>query len=51
MKDNIPILIQQIVDNMLDKTSRSDVRFNYSQQAKNIVHFLNESLDKYTKNK
>ena len=50
-KENIPVLIRRIAESMLDKTVRSDVRFNHAQTLTNIKNFCEEVLKKHNTGK
>lgn len=49
--ENIPVAVRQLGDNALDKTSRSDVRFNYVQTLKNIRDYCDHVVKKYEGNR
>jgi len=46
-KGNIPVIVQQIGENALDKSQRSDVRFNYASTLENIKLYCEDVLKKY----
>lgn len=45
--DNIPIAVRQLGDNVLDKSIRQDIRFNYVQTLKNIKEYCDHVINKY----
>ena len=47
IKLNIPPLLEQIRDNMLDKNNNAHVRYNYSLTMANIKDFCDRALDEY----
>lgn len=49
MKLNIPPLLEQIRDNMLDPKSSPTIRFNYSQTMRTIKDFAEQSIREYEK--
>jgi len=46
---NVPPLLEQIRDNMLDKSQNAHVRYNYSLTMSNIRDFCDRALDEYNK--
>jgi hypothetical protein len=49
MKLNIPPLLEQIRENMLDAKASPTVRFNYSQTMRSIKEYAEMSLKEYDK--
>ena len=49
MKLNIPPLLEQIRENMLDSKASPTIRFNYSQTMRTIKEFAEHSLKEYEK--
>jgi hypothetical protein len=49
MKLNIPPLLEQIRENMLDAKSSPTVRFNYRQTMLSIKDYAEKSLKEYDK--
>lgn len=49
MKSNIPSLIEQIRENMLDPNTSSHIRYNYSQTMLNIKEYAEMALKEYDK--
>jgi hypothetical protein len=49
MKLNIPPLLEQIRENMLDTKSSPTVRFNYRQTMLSIKDYAEKSLKEYDK--
>ena len=49
MKVNVPPLLQQIRENMLDKTNSQNVRHNYYQTMLNIKEFCDRAVTEYNK--
>ena len=49
MKSNIPSLIEQIRENMLDPNTSSHIRYNYSQTILNIKEYAEMALKEYDK--
>ena len=49
MRLNIPPLLEQIRDNMMDEKSSPTVRFNYSQTMRTIKDYAEQSLREYEK--
>jgi len=45
--ESVPVVIKQMADNALDKTNRSDVRFNYIQTLRNVRDFCDATIAKY----
>lgn len=45
--ENIPVAVRQIGNEVLDKTTRQDVRFNYVQSLKNIRDYCDAVIKKY----
>lgn len=46
---NVPPLLEQIRDNMLDKSQNAHVRYNYSLTMSNIRDFCDKALAEYNK--
>jgi hypothetical protein len=51
MKDNVPILVQQIRENMLNEKSPEHVRYNYMISMEIIRDFAETSLREYNSEK
>lgn len=49
MKLNIPPLLEQIRENMLDSKASPTIRFNYSQTMRTIKEFAEQSIKEYEK--
>ena len=49
--NNIPPLLQQIRENMLDQSNSESIRFNYRMTLENIRNFCDKSLFEYDKKK
>lgn len=49
MKNNIPPLIQQIRENMLDKKSPENIRYNYMISMESIRDYADMALREYNK--
>ena len=49
MRLNIPPLLEQIRDNMLDEKSSPTVRYNYSQTMRTIKDYAEMALKEYEK--
>lgn len=45
--ENIPVAVKQLGDNALDKSNRSDVRFNYVQTLRTIKEYCEYIINKY----
>lgn len=45
--ENVPIAVKQLGGNALDKSLRSDVRFNYVQTLKNVKDYCDYIINKY----
>lgn len=46
---NIPPLLEQYRENMLDKKTPENIRFNYRTNIENIRDFCNKALAEYEK--
>lgn len=49
MKLNIPPLLEQIRENMLDAKATPAIRFNYSQTMRSIKEYAEQSIKEYEK--
>lgn len=49
--NNIPPLLQQIRENMLDPKNSESIRFNYRMTLENIKTFCEKSLFEYDRKK
>ena len=49
MKFNVPPLIEQIRDNMLDQKNPANIRYNYSQTMLSIKEYAEKTLREYEK--
>lgn len=49
MKLNVPPLIEQIRDNMLDVKASPTARFNYSQTMRSIKEYAEKAIKEYEK--
>jgi hypothetical protein len=49
MKFNVPPLLEQIRDNMLDPKSAQNIRYNYKQTMLSIKEYAEKSLKEYDK--
>lgn len=45
--DNVPAIIQQIRDNMMDTSTPVNIRFNYRTTLENIRNFCDKSIAAY----
>lgn len=46
---NVPIIVQQIAESMMDKSNPPNIRFNYQQQLENIREYCIVQLNQATK--
>jgi hypothetical protein len=46
-RDNIPIAVVQLCDQVLDKSVRPDVRFNYLQTVRNVRDYCDFIIKEY----
>jgi len=51
MKDNIPTLIEQIKENMLDEGTPKHIRYNYMVSMEAIRDYADKALREYHSNK
>lgn len=49
MKFNVPPLLEQIRENMLDSRTAPNIRYNYSQTMLSIKEYAERSLREYDK--
>jgi hypothetical protein len=49
MKNNIPTLVQQIRDNMLDQSNPENIRYNYMISMEAIRDYAESALREYNK--
>lgn len=45
--NNVPIIVQQLIESMLDKNNQPHVRFNNSQSVRAIRDCCNQALEQY----
>ena len=51
MKDNIPTLIEQIRENMLNEKTPEHIRYNYMISMETIRDYADKALREYQSNK
>ncbi len=49
MKNNVPAMVQQIRENMMDKSNPENIRYNYMISMENIRDYAESSLKEYNK--
>lgn len=49
MKNNIPAMVQQIRENMMNKSNPENIRYNYMVSMENIRDYAERSLKEYNK--
>ena len=49
MRLNIPPLLEQIRENMLDEKASPTIRFNYSQTMRSIKDYADQAIKEYEK--
>jgi hypothetical protein len=49
MRLNIPPLLEQIRENMLDEKASPTIRFNYSQTMRTIKDYADQAIKEYEK--
>ena len=49
MRLNIPPLLEQIRENMLDEKASPTIRFNYSQTMRSIKEYADQAIKEYEK--
>ena len=45
--ESLPVAIQQIIENLNDKSNPEHIRFNYFNNLKNIRDACNDAITKY----
>ena len=45
----VPVIVQQMVDAMQDKSNNSNIRHNYMVSVENIRDYCDKALTKYAK--
>ena len=51
MKYSVPLILEQIKENMLDKSNPENIRYNYMVSIENIRDFCDRALVEYHKTK
>ena len=49
MRNNVPALVQQIRENMMDNSNPENIRYNYMISMENIRDFADRALHDYSR--
>jgi hypothetical protein len=49
MRNNVPALVQQIRENMMDNSNPENIRYNYMISMENIRDFADRALHDYNR--